>query len=314
MFLTLSRKVHIMLGMNKLPVAKRVQILSMLCEGSSMRSISRVCDVSINTVSKLLVDAGKVCIAYHDQNVRGLQCKRVQCDEIWSFCYSKERNVKGAKAAPAGAGNVWTWTALDAESKLIVSWAVGGRDAGTARDVMEDLQSRVKTRMQLTTDGLRLYLDAVQEAFGADGIDYAQLVKIYGAAPGAGDERRYSPAECIGAKKVRVDGEPEAKHVSTSFVERQNLNMRMGMRRFTRLTNAFSKKVENHCHALSLYFMFYNFVRQHKSLNKLTPAMAAGISDRLWSMGDIVALADAAEGEPKKRGSYKPRQRTPISK
>jgi len=294
MFLTLSRKVHIMLGMNKLPVAKRVQILSMLCEGSSMRSISRVCDVSINTVSKLLVDAGKVCIAYHDQNVRGLQCKRVQCDEIWSFCYSKERNVKGAKAAPAGAGNVWTWTALDAESKLIVSWAVGGRDAGTARDVMEDLQSRVKTRMQLTTDGLRLYLDAVQEAFGADGIDYAQLVKIYGAAPGAGDERRYSPAECIGAKKVRVDGEPEAKHVSTSFVERQNLNMRMGMRRFTRLTNAFSKKVENHCHALSLYFMFYNFARIHKTL-KVSPAMAAGVTDRLWSMEDIVALIDARD-------------------
>jgi len=283
-----------MLGMNKLPVAKRVQILSMLCEGSSMRSISRVCDVSINTVSKLLVDAGKVCIAYHDQNVRGLQCKRVQCDEIWSFCYSKERNVKAAKAAPAGAGNVWTWTALDAESKLIVSWAVGGRDAGTARDVMEDLQSRVKTRMQLTTDGLRLYLDAVQEAFGADGIDYAQLVKIYGAAPGAGDERRYSPAECIGAKKVRVDGDPEAKHVSTSFVERQNLNMRMGMRRFTRLTNAFSKKVENHCHALSLYFMFYNFARIHKTL-KISPAMAAGVTDRLWSMEDIVALIDARD-------------------
>lgn len=283
-----------MLGMNKLPVAKRVQILSMLCEGSSMRSISRVCDVSINTVSKLLVDAGKVCIAYHDQYVRGLECKRVQCDEIWSFCYSKERNVKAAKAAPQGSGNVWTWTALDADSKMIVSWAVGGRDAGTARDVMEDLQSRVKTRMQITTDGLRLYLDAVQEAFGADGIDYAQLVKIYGAAPGKGDERRYSPAECIGAKKVRVDGDPDVKHVSTSFVERQNLNMRMGMRRFTRLTNAFSKKIENHCHALSLYFMFYNFARIHKTL-KVSPAMAAGVADRLWSMEDIVALIDARD-------------------
>lgn len=283
-----------MLGMNKLPVAKRVQILSMLCEGSSMRSISRVCDVSINTVSKLLVDAGKVCIAYHDQNVRGLQCKRVQCDEIWSFCYSKERNVKAAKAAPEGSGNVWTWTALDADSKMIVSWAVGGRDAETARDVMEDLQSRVKSRMQLTTDGLRLYLDAVQEAFGADGVDYAQLIKIYGAAPGKGDERRYSPAECIGAKKMRVDGEPDPKHVSTSFVERQNLNMRMGMRRFTRLTNAFSKKVENHCHALSLYFMFYNFCRIHKTL-KVSPAMAAGVTDRLWSMEDIVALIDARD-------------------
>jgi IS1 family transposase len=281
-------------GMNKLPVAKRVQILSMLCEGSSMRSVSRVCDVSINTVSKLLVDAGKVCIAYHDQNVRGLQSKRIQCDEIWSFCYSKQRNVKAAKSAPDGSGNVWTWTALDADSKLIVSWAVGGRDAATARDVMEDLQSRVKTRMQLSTDGLRLYLDAVQEAFGADGVDYAQLVKIYGAAPGTGDERRYSPAQCIGAKKMHVDGNPDLKHVSTSYVERQNLNMRMGMRRFTRLTNAFSKKIENHCHALSLYFMFYNFCRIHKTL-KVSPAMAAGVTDTLWSMENIVGLIDARD-------------------
>lgn len=281
-------------GVNKLPVQKRVQILSMLCEGSSLRSTSRVCDVSINTVSKILVDAGKVCAAYHDQYVRGLTCKRVQCDEIWSFCYSKQRNVKGAKAAPEGAGNVWTWTALDADTKLICTWAVGGRDAESARNIMEDLQSRIKTRMQLTTDGLRLYLDAVQEAFGADGVDYAQLVKIFGAAPGAGDERRYSPAQCIGAKKVPVDGNPDTKHISTSYVERQNLNMRMGMRRFTRLTNAFSKKLENHCHALALYFMFYNFARIHKTL-KVSPAMAAGVTDKLWSMEDIVALIDARD-------------------
>jgi IS1 family transposase len=286
--------------MNKLPVAKRVQILSMLCEGSSLRSTSRVCDVSINTVSKILVDAGKVCAAYHNQYVRGLTCKRVQCDEIWSFCYSKERNVKGAKAAPEGAGNVWTWTALDADTKLICTWAVGGRDAESARNIMEDLQRRVKTRMQLTTDGLRLYLDAVQEAFGNGGVDYAMLIKIFGAPEGKGNERRYSPAQCIGAKKHKVDGDPDVKHVSTSYVERQNLNMRMGMRRFTRLTNAFSKKMENHCHALALYFMFYNFCRIHKKL-KVAPAMAAGVTDKLWNMEDIVALIDARDERKAKR-------------
>jgi IS1 family transposase len=288
--------------MNKLPLQKRVQILSMLCEGSSMRSISRVCDVSINTVSKILVDAGQVCAAYHDQYVRGLTCKRVQCDEIWSFCYSKDKNVKAAKAAPEGAGNVWTWTALDADTKLICTWAVGGRDADSARNIMEDLQSRVKTRMQITTDGLRLYLDAVQEAFGADGADYAQLIKIFGAPEGKGNERRYSPAQCVGIKKIAVDGDPDVKHVSTSYVERQNLNMRMGMRRFTRLTNAFSKKLENHCHALALYFMFYNFARIHKTL-KISPAMAAGVTDKLWNMEDIVALIDARDERKGKRNA-----------
>jgi IS1 family transposase len=286
--------------MNKLPQQTRVQILSMLCEGSSMRSISRVCDVSINTVSKLLVDGGEVCAAYHDQNVRGLQSKRIQCDEIWSFCYAKDKNVKGSKAAPEGAGNVWTWTALDADSKMIVSWTVGSRDADSALTIMEDLRDRVKTRMQLTTDGLRVYLEAVQETFGVDGIDYAQLVKFYGASPGKGDERRYSPAECIGAKKMPREGDPDMKHVSTSYVERQNLNMRMGIRRFTRLTNAFSKKLENHCHALALYFVFYNFARIHKTL-KITPAMAAGVTDRLWSMEDIVSLIDARDERAGKR-------------
>ena len=292
--LTWNLTLRIMFSMNRLPMAKRVQILSMLCEGSSMRSVSRVADVSINTVSKMLVDAGEVCSAYHDQYVRNLQSKRIQCDEIWSFCYSKDKNVKGAKAAPEGAGNVWTWTALDADSKLICSWAVGGRDAETAQRFMEDLQVRVKTRTQITTDGLRLYLDAVQEAFGDDGVDYAMLIKIYGAASGKGDERRYSPAQCIGAKKMKVDGNPDIKHVSTSYVERQNLNMRTGMRRFTRLTNAFSKKIDNHCHALALYFMFYNFCRIHKTL-KVSPAMAAGVTDKLWDMEDIVALVDARD-------------------
>jgi len=280
--------------MNKLPVAKRVQILAMLCEGSSMRSISRVCDVSINTVAKLLVSAGEVCAAYHDQYVRGVKCQRVQCDEVWSFCYSKQRNVKGAKAAPHGAGDVWTWTALDADSKLIVSWTVGARDIDSAFAVMEDLYSRVDGKMQMTTDGLRLYLDAVQESFGAGGVDYAQLIKIFGESPGKGQERRYSPGECIGIKKVTIEGNPDPQHVSTSFVERQNLNMRMGMRRFTRLTNAFSKKIDNHCHALALYFVFYNFARIHKTL-KVSPAMAAGVTDRLWSMEDIVALIDARD-------------------
>lgn len=283
-----------MLSMNRLPVVKRVQILSMLCEGSSMRSISRVCDVSINTVSKLLVDAGEVCAAYHDQYVRGLTCQRVQCDEVWSFCYSKQKNVRGAKAAPEGAGDVWTWTALDADTKLIISWEVGGRDVESAYTIMEDLRSRVKSKMQLTTDGLRLYLDAVQESFGHGGVDYAQLVKIFGDTHGKSAARRYSPPPCIGAKKVRVEGNPDPAHVSTSFVERQNLNMRMGMRRFTRLTNAFSKKLDNHCHALALYFVFYNFARIHKTL-KVSPAMAAGVTDRLWSMEDIVALIDARD-------------------
>ena len=283
-----------MLAMNKLPSETRAHILSLLVEGSSLRSVSRVCDVSINTVTKLLIDAGSVCAAYHDQYVRNLQCKRVQCDEIWSFCYSKERAVKTAKAAPVGAGNVWTWTAFDADSKLIVSWNVGNRDADAALAIMEDLRDRVKSRMQLTTDGLRVYLEAVQETFGVDGIDYAQLVKIYGEAPGRGNERRYSPAECVGATKVPVEGNPDSKHISTSYVERQNLNMRMGMRRFTRLTNAFSKKLENHCHALALYFMYYNFIRIHKSL-KVSPALAAGVTDRLWSMEDVVALIDARD-------------------
>ena len=301
-------------GMNKLPLAKRVQILSMLCEGSSMRSISRVAEVSINTVYKLLAEAGPVCTRFHDATVHGVASQRIQCDEAWAFCYAKQKNVAGAKAAPEGAGDVWTWTALDAESKLILSWAVGGRDAGYALALMDNLRSRITTRVQLTTDGHRAYLEAVEEAFGAD-IDYGMLVKLYGAETGGqGHERKYSPSECIGARKQTITGNPDPKHVSTSYTERHNLTMRMSMRRFTRLTNAFSKKVDHHCDALALYFVFYNFVRIHKTL-RMTPAMAAGISDRLWSMDDIVALIDEAEGEPKKRGTYKPRRPNPeISK
>ena len=287
-------------GMNKLPLNKRVQILSMLVEGSSMRSISRVADVSINTVSKLLIEAGEACLAYHDENVRGLNCKRIQADEIWSFCYAKEKNA-GGKNAPVFAGDVWTWTSICADSKLICNWFVGSRDAEFAHLFMDDLASRLNHRVQLTTDGHKAYLTAVEGAFGND-IDYAMLVKLFGAAPETA-KGRYSPAECTGIKKTTKIGKPKDKDISTSYAERQNLTMRMSMRRFTRLTNAFSKKFENHCHALALYFMFYNFIRIHKTL-RITPAMAAGLTDRVWSLEDVIAMIDAAN-PPKKRGPYK---------
>ena len=290
--------------MNKLPLATRTTILTMLVEGSSMRSISRVTGTSINTVAKLLADAGEACIVYHNEHVRNVRSARIQVDEIWSFCYAKEKNVATAKAAPDDAGDVWTWTALDADSKLIISYLVGGRDGEYAMAFIDDLRDRLANRVQLTSDGHRAYLEAVEEAFGAD-VDYAQLVKLYGAAPD-GPTRRYSPAECTGAKKIKIEGNPDPKHVSTSYVERQNLTMRMSMRRFTRLTNAFSKRIESHIHSLALYFLFYNFVRIHSTL-RITPAMAAGVSDRLWSVEDIVALIDAREAAPKKRGPYKKR-------
>jgi IS1 family transposase len=295
--------------MNKLPIAKRVQILSMLCEGSSMRSISRVADVSINTVSGLLVDAGKACAEHHDCTVRNVTSKRIQADEIWSFCYAKQKNVATAKAAPEEAGDVWTWTALDADNKLIVSYMVGGRDAGYAHEFMQDVAGRLANRVQLTTDGLKAYLEAVDGAFGAD-IDYAQLTKLYGDAPGPAG--RYSPAECTGIKKTPIEGKPDAKHISTSYVERQNLTMRMSMRRFTRLTNAFSKKIDNHMHMVALYTTWYNFVRIHKTL-KCSPAMAAGSSKTLWSMEDVVALIDARAAKPNRPAVYKKAERAEIS-
>ncbi|MGI3899821.1 MAG: IS1 family transposase [Janthinobacterium lividum] len=288
--------------MNKLPLAKRAQILAMLCEGNSMRSVSRLADVSINTVSKLLLDAGKACATFHDDAVRDVKSKRVQCDEIWSFTAAKQKNVAAMKAPVDGAGDTWTWTALDADTKLIVSHFVGGRDGECAMMFMDDVAERLATRVQLTTDGHRAYLDAVEGAFGCD-VDFAQLVKIYGAAPGPAG--RYSPAECTGAKKVKVEGKPDLAHVSTSYVERQNLTMRMHMRRFTRLTNAFSKKFENHAHMVALYAVWYNFVRVHKSL-RVSPAMAAGISDRLWSMEDVANIVKAAGAKPAaKSGPYK---------
>jgi IS1 family transposase len=279
--------------MNKLPVAKRVQILSMLCEGSSMRSVSRLCDASINTVSKLLVDAGRVCAAFHDEKVRGVKGKRVQVDEIWSFTYAKKKNVteKIATQHPE-AGDTWTWTALDADSKLVVSWLVGGRSAEFAVPFMNDLRSRLANGVQLTSDGHRAYLVAVEEAFGMD-VDFAQLVKIYGTAS-VEDQRRYSPAECIGCIPTSITGDPDPKHISTSYTERQNLTMRMHMRRFTRLTNAFSKKIENHMHMVALYTVFYNWTKIHKTL-RVTPAMQAGLTDRVLDMTEIVGLLEVAE-------------------
>jgi len=291
------------MDMNKLDLKTRTMILNMMVEGSSMRSISRVVGVSINTVTKLLVEAGEACAAYHDETVRNVGATRVECDEIWSFCYAKDKNVKTAKAAPDGAGDVWTWTSIDADSKMILSYEVGDRSAATAHEFMFDLRDRLTNRVQLTTDGHKAYLSAVEDAFGSD-IDYAMLVKIYGEIGGKTAERKYSPAECTGIRKEAVMGQPIKELVSTSYVERQNLTMRMGMRPSTRLTNGFSKKLENHLHMLSLYFVHYNFVRMHKTL-KMTPAMAAGLSDTLHDTAWIVGLIDARAPAPKKRGPYK---------
>ena len=243
-------------------------------------------------------------MAYHDTDVRDVNAKRIQVDEIWTFTYAKQKNVATAKAAPDGAGDTWTWTALDADSKLIVTYFVGGRDGECAMWFVDDLRARLANRVQLTSDGHKAYLEAVEGAFGSD-IDYAQLVKLYGAAPESA-KGRYSPAECTGTRKTRIEGDPDLKHVSTSYVERNNLTMRMHMRRFTRLANAFSKKVENHAYAVALHMMYYNFVRIH-SKPRMSPAMAAGVTDRLWEIGDIVKLVEDAEMKPGKRGPYRKR-------
>jgi IS1 family transposase len=275
--------------MNRLPLNKRVQILTMLCEGSSMHSIARVVDVSRDSVAKLLVDAGFACQAFHDQTVRGLKNRQVECDEIWSFCYSKSKNTPKESDT---AGSIWTWTALDVDSRLIVSWHVGKRTREHGYVFMDDLASRVDGRTRIATDGLRAYADAVNMSFGRD-TDYAQLVKVYGD-----DIKGYKgrPSDCVGIYKAAISGKPT--HFSTSYVERQNLTMRQSMRRFSRKTLAFSKKLENHCHALALYFVFYNFVRMHGSL-RMTPAMAAGLTDKLWDMADIVNMVDEREARLK---------------
>jgi IS1 family transposase len=266
----------------------------------AIRAITRVTGASKNTVAKLLSDVGQACAAYHDQHVRNLKSQRIQMDEIWSFVYAKQDHVKRAKNAPPHAGDVWTWTAIDADSKLLVSWLVGNRRVDSAVRFVDDLKSRLANRVQLTSDGHRPYLVAVDTVFGED-VDYAMLNKIYGSDPVG--EKRYSPAICIGAQKRKVTGKPEAKHISTSFAERQNLTMRMHMRRFTRLTNAFSKKVENHTAAVALHTMFYNFVRIHQTL-KVTPAMAAGVTDRLWEISDLVKMLEDWEAQQDNEPSF----------
>jgi IS1 family transposase len=290
-----------MLAMNKLDLSKRAQILGLLVEGNSINATCRITGAAKATVLKLLADVGQACTEYQDKALHNLPCKRVQCDEIWSFVGAKQKNVnQGA----VGYGDVWTWTAICADTKLIASWMVGSRDGEAARMFMADLAPRLANRVQLTTDGHRAYLEAVEDAFGAD-VDYAMLVKLYGAPQGRENERRYSPAECCGTIKGTVQGCPDARHVSTSYVERQNLTMRMSMRRFTRLTNGFSKKVENHAHAVALHFMHYNFGRIHKTL-RVTPAMEAGIADHVWTLEEIATLVPEPEAKP--RGTYKKRK------
>ena|SRR6185312_1951409 len=280
--------------MNKLPSEKRAQALQMMVEGVSLRAITRLTGISRTTLLKLLADAGRAFSEYQDRTLMSLNCRRVQVDEAWGFCYAKQKNVACAKAAPEGSGDIWTWIGIDADSKLAISYYVGNRDGAAALEFMTDLGKRLANRVQLTSDGHRAYLDAVEETFGAD-IDYAQLVKIYGAAP-EGNTRRYSPAECCGTVKHRVEGNPDPKHVSTSYSERLNLNIRMGNRRMTRLTNGFSKKADNHAHMMSIYFMHYNFVRLHQTL-LITPAMAANVTGKLWEMSDMVKVLEDWEAQ-----------------
>ncbi len=275
--------------MNKLNRDARTKIIAALVEGNSVRATARLCNVAFNTVLKLVPEIGAACAEYQSCTLRNLNCKLIQCDEIWSFCYAKAKNVPSDKKGEFGFGDVWTWVAIDAESKLVVSWCVGNRGLSTAQAFMKDLAGRLSTRVQLTTDGHRVYLEAVESAFGSE-IDYSMLVKIY-KADGAPDTR-YSPAECIATETVKITGRPNPRHVSTSHVERQNLTMRMSMRRFTRLTNGFSKKVENHVAAVALHYLYYNFCRIHQTL-RVTPAMAAGISDHAWEISEIAALLDS---------------------
>jgi IS1 family transposase len=273
--------------MNRASNEKRAAIIGCLVEGMSIRATVRLTGASKNTVAKLLVDVGRACTEYQDRVFRNLKCKRIQCDEIWAFVYAKDKNLPEEMRGKDGVGSVWTWTALCPDTKLIPCWYVGSRDAGAAYHFIHDLKARLANRVQLTTDGHKAYLTAVESAFGAD-VDYAMLQKIYGHAP-EGGEVRYSPAQCMGARKAVISGTPDYRHVSTSHTERQNLTMRMSMRRFTRLTNGFSKKVENHEHMVALYFMYYNFCRIHQTL-RVTPAMESGISNHVWGLEDVVNL------------------------
>jgi IS1 family transposase len=284
----LERLKHNNTIMNRLTKEQRTKIIAALVEGNSLRATARMCDVVFNTVLKLLPEIGRACIEYQDKALRNLTCKRIQCDEIWTFCYAKEKNVPENKKGQFGYGDIWTWVAIDADTKLVPSFMVGTRGSQTAKAFMDDLASRLANRVQLTTDGHRVYLNAVEGAFGSD-IDYAMLLKLYGNDAEA--ETRYSPAECIGCREIGITGHPDPKHISTSYVERQNLTMRMSMRRFTRLTNAFSKKVENHIYHVALHYMHYNFCRIHKTL-RVTPAMEAGITDHVWDIQEIVSLLD----------------------
>ncbi len=280
--------------MNKLTTAKRTAVVAALVEGNSVRSTARMTGVSKPTILKLLADLGTICAAYQDETIRNIRARRVQVDEIWQYVYSKAKNVPSEKRGQFGFGDVWTWVAIDADSKLILSWRVGPRDAGTAHELMQDLAGRVRGHIQLTSDGNRMYVNAVEDAFAAN-VDYAMLQKVYGSDPQG--QARYSPPVVVGTFTEVITGSPDPKHVSTSYIERQNLTMRMSMRRFTRLTNGFSKKVENHAAAVALHYMHYNFCRVHKTL-RVTPAMEAGLATHVWGIDEIVGLLEMAEKEP----------------
>ena len=275
--------------MNRLPIDKQAQIVNALVEGNSIRATCRLTGACKDAVLKLIRNLGAACAAHHNAAIRRVRVQRVQCDEVWSFCYAKEKNVPEEKKG-TGAGSVWTWVGIDADTKLILSYLCGERDASWACKFMEDLASRVTTRIQITTDGHRAYAEAVEGAFGMD-VDYAMLIKLYGS-PSDSPETRYSPASCIGTRTGVLSGSPDPQHISTSFIERQNLNLRMGVRRFTRLTNAFSKKFENHCHHVAIYHAYYNFCRVHQTL-RVTPAMEAGIADHVWSLAELVGLLES---------------------
>lgn len=292
LYLTLHNRSSIMIGMNRLSADKRAQIIRCLVEGNSVRATCRMTGAAKGTVLKFIGDIGQACSDYQDKTLRDLKCVRIQCDEIWSFCYSKQKNVPEPLKGVYGVGDVWTWTAICADTKLIPSWLVSTRDADAAQEFMNDLSGRLTLQCQLTTDGHRPYLEAVERSFGS-AVSYAQLVKVYGPARENTNQVRYSPAECVGTRSMVISGRPDRDHISTSYVERQNRAMRMSMRRFTRLTNAFSKKVENHAHAVSLHFMWFNFARPHTSLKGKTPAMAAGVADPVWTAEEVAGLLDS---------------------